>query len=175
MLFAFCFLLFTFVFIYPYFATNSYYGNLKIYHGLYGLSFLKRTSPDDYQAIIWLKENIKGQPVVLEASGDSYTLFNRVSALTGLPTIQGWLVHEWLWRGSFDEPGKRAGEVQTIYETKNKNQALEIIKKYHVEYIFVGEKEREKYKISEEKFAQIGEIVFQSGKTRIYKIELTNW
>ncbi len=173
MLFAFYFLLFTFVFIYPYFAINSYYGNLKIYHGLYGLSFLKRTSPDDYQAITWLNKNIKNQLVVLEASGDSYTLFNRVSALTGLPTIEGWLVHEWLWRGSFDEPGKRANEVQAIYETKNKDQALDLIKKYNVQYIFVGEKEREKYKISEEKFAQIGEIVFQSGKTKIYKIDST--
>ena len=123
---------------------------------------------------MWLNKNIVGQPVVLEAAGDSYTTFNRASALTGLPTIEGWLVHEWLWRGSFDEPGKRASEVQTTYETKTKNQALEIIKKYHVEYIFVGEKEREKYKISEEKFNQLGKTVFESGKTRIYKIESTN-
>jgi len=160
--------------IYPYFAITSYYGHLEKYRGLEGTSFLKNSSPDDYSAILWLKENIKDQPVILEATGDSYTLFNRVSAFTGLPTIQGWLVHEWLWRGGFDEPGKRASDVQTIYETKDKTQALALLENYRAAYVFLGDREREKYKVLEEKFAQIGRIVFQSGKTKIYKIEFTN-
>lgn len=50
-----------------------------------------------YQAYIWLNKNVKGQPVVLEACGDSYQNYdNRVSAMTGLPTVLGWYVHEWL-------------------------------------------------------------------------------
>jgi len=169
LVFAFYLLLITFPIIYPYFAVRSYYGNLKTYYGLEkGLSFLKASSLDDYQAVLWASQNISGQPVVLEAAGDSYTQYNRVSALTGLPTVEGWLVHEWLWRGSFDEPGKRASEVKTIYETMDINLAKSLLEKYQVKYVFVGEKEREKYQVFENKFKNLGEIVFTQGNTRIY-------
>lgn len=164
-------LLFIFIFIYPCFAVGSYYGNFKTYRGLYGTSFLLRTLPNDYETVLWLNKNVLSQPTILEAVGDSYTNYNHVSALTGLPTVEGWLVHEWLWRGSFDEPGKRAGEVQTIYETKDSKKALSLIKKYSVQYVLVGELERQKYKVSEEKFAEIGKIAFQSEDTKIYKID----
>lgn len=164
-------ILFTPALIYPYFAIPSYYGKLKNYQGLNAsLNFLKTASPDDFKAISWLNQNVVGQPVVLEAAGDSYTQFNRVSAITGLPTVEGWLVHEWLWRGSFDEPGKRASEVQTIYETSDLNLTKSLLEKYKVEYVFVGEKEREKYKLLEKKFAELGRVAFSSGNTTVYSL-----
>lgn len=171
-LFIFCLI---FVGIYPYFAIKSYYGSLKElrnYEGLYGLNFLVNFYPDDYQAILWLKENVKNSPGVLEAAGDSFTDFNRVSAVTGLPTIQGWLVHEWLWRGSFDEVSERAEIVQRIYETNSVQEAFKLLSQYQMKYVFIGAKEREKYSIFEDKFSEIGKIVFQSGSTKIYKINL---
>ena len=168
-------LLIIFPLSYPFKAIPSYYGDLKNYQGLYGLSFLQKASPLDFAAVTWLAKNISGQPVVLEAAGDSYTLFNRVSALTGLPTVEGWLVHEWLWRGSFDEPGKRAAAVQTIYETKDIAKTKLLLKTYSVAYVFIGDKEREKYQVDEEKFAKIGKIVFALEKTKIYRIDSTNW
>jgi uncharacterized membrane protein len=83
---------------YPYFAIKSYYGDLKNYKGLDGLKYLQTSYLDNYQAILWINQNISGQPVILEAPGDSYTTFDQVSSATGLPTVEGWLVHEWLWR-----------------------------------------------------------------------------
>ena len=102
----FCFLLVSailvsFVLTYPYLAVNAYYNNLKTYQGLNGITYLKTLYPDDYLAINWLNQNIKGQPVILEAQGDSYTDYARISANTGLPTVLGWTVHEWLWRGTY--------------------------------------------------------------------------
>jgi len=156
--------------IYPNFAIKSYYG-LKNYRGLYGLNFLKNLYPDDYQAVLWLKKNIDSQPVIVEAVGESYTDFARVSANTGLPTILGWRVHEWLWRGSFDEAGKRTGEVQEIYESNDLERTRLLLKKYKVSYIFVGSLERQQYpKLNEQKFASLGEVVFTSGETKIYKL-----
>jgi len=166
-------ILFILVGIYPYFAINSYYGNLQTYRGLYGLSWMNDQYPDDKMAIEWMRKNIAGQPVIVEANGDSYTDYDRVSANTGLPTIIGWPVHEWLWRGSYDEAGKRIPEVAAIYESKDLNQTKNILKKYQVEYIFVGNLEREKYKnLDEKKLESLGKIVFESGRTRIYKIAL---
>lgn len=157
--------------IYPYFAVNSYYGNLTKYQGLDGLSYLLPLYPADYQAILWLRKNIQGQPVILEAQGDSYTDFARVSANTGLPTVVGWPVHEWLWRGSYDEAGKRSTEVTTLYTSSDLNLTKQLLEKYRVEYVFVGALERQKYpNLNELKFSQMGKIVFQSGQTRIYQI-----
>lgn len=166
-------LLFASLMVYPHYAVKGYYGELKSanYKGIYGLQFLQRLYPDDYQAILWLNQNIKGQPVVLEAVGDSYTDYERISMSTGLPTIEGWLVHEWLWRGSYDEPGKRASEVQTIYETKDPNEARAILQKYQVKFLVIGEMERQKYpKLEEKKFTSLGKTVFESGKTKILEL-----
>ena len=176
-------LAFTLVAIYPYFAINSYYNGLRRYEGLYGLNWLLTQYPDDYKAIIWLRQNIKctdvlgqqcnNQPVIVEANGDSYTDYGRVSAYTGLPTIVGWPVHEWLWRGSYDEAGRRIPEVAKVYESKDEKETMAIIKKYNVEYIFLGSLEREKYKnIDDDELEKMGKVVFQSGNTKVYKVNI---
>ncbi|MDP3888674.1 MAG: DUF2298 domain-containing protein [bacterium] len=161
------FLLSIFVLIYPYHAIKSYYG-LENYRGLYGLNFLKTDS--DLPAILWLQKNVDGQPVILEIAGDSYTQDNRVSALTGLPTVEGWLVHEWLWRGSFNEPGKRADEVKIIYESKDLTLTKSLLQKYQVKYVFIGTRERIKYQVLEDKFTALGQLVFENGNTKIFQI-----
>ena len=157
--------------IYPYFAIKSYYG-LKEYRSLYGLNFLKTEYPDNYAAVNWINSHISGQPVMLEASGDSYTTFNQISASTGLPTVEGWIVHEWLWRGGYDQPAARAADVQKIYESGSLGEMQSLLKKYNVKYIFVGSKEVEKYpKLNIQNFDLIGaKIIFQSGDTKIYQL-----
>ncbi|MDP4010184.1 MAG: DUF2298 domain-containing protein [Candidatus Shapirobacteria bacterium] len=162
---------------YPYFAIKSYYG-LKDYKGLWGLNFLKTTYPDNLKAIEWINENIKGQPVILEAAGDSYTTFNQVSSATGLPTVQGWIVHEWLWRGSYDLPAARQTDVQKVYNLLSQknpkkpeiDEAISILQKYNVKYIFVGDKEYEKFPdIQQNNFFLINsKLVVAFGKTKIY-------
>lgn len=156
--------------IYPYFAIPSGYGDLKTYKGLNGTNYLKTLKPSDHDAIIWINQNIKGQPVILEAQGDSYTDFARISANTGLPTVLGWTVHEWLWRGTYDVPSARFSDIQNLYESPNENLTKEIIKKYNISYIYIGDMEKEKYRISEDKFSKLGFLIYARGTTRIYKI-----
>jgi len=164
-------LIFSIHLIYPYFAIKSFYG-LKTYQGLYGLAYLKDSYPDNLNAINWINKNISGQPVMLEAVGDSYTTFNQISSATGLPTVEGWIVHEWLWRGGYDLPKQRQDDVQKIYESNNLEELKQLIKKYNIKYIFVGSKEYEKYPdLNEDNFKKIGgQIIFQSGKTKIYQL-----
>lgn len=157
---------------YAFFGYRDFYGGLKKYQSLNGLSWLELSSPSDYRAIIWLRKNIEGRPVILEAVGESYTTFARVSTFTGLPTVLGWRVHEWLWRGGFDIPSQRTEEVQIIYLDPDSLNSQQLLKRYNIEYIFIGEKEREAYgEIDELGLSQLGEIVFSSGDTRIIHIE----
>lgn len=162
-----------FVFIYPYYAISSYYNSLKTYSGLDGSFYLKAKYPEDYAAINWINQNIQGRPVMLEAQGDSYTDYERISANTGLPTILGWTVHEWLWRGSYNIPAPRIADVQNIYTSSDIKLTKQLLKKYHTQYVYLGQLEHEKYpNLIEDKFGKIGKVVFQSGTTKIYKLNI---
>jgi uncharacterized membrane protein len=159
------------VLIYPYFAVMSYYGNLTTYSGLNGLTYLKTSYPDDYSGIQWINTHIQGQPVLLEAQGDSYTDYERVSANTGLPTILGWTVHEWLWRKTYDVVAPRITEVKTIYEG-TREQAIPLLKKYHVKYVYIGNLEHEKYPLlNQDKFRSLGKVVYKNPTVTIYQID----
>jgi uncharacterized membrane protein len=159
----------TLILIYPYFSINSYFGNLKSFKGLDGISYLKEIYPDDYKAIQWIQKNIPNQPVMAEAQGDSYTDYERISANTGLPTILGWTVHEWLWRGDYSFPQSRLEDVRLLYEG-DREQAISIIKKYNISYVYIGGLERSKYpNINENKFKEISDIVYQNSSVTIYK------
>lgn len=161
------------VMTYPYLAIPSYYGNLlKTSKGLNGIKYLETLYPSDYKAILWLNAHVLGQPVILEAQGDSYTDYARVSSNTGLPTVLGWTVHEWLWRGDYGIPAPRINEVKDIYETKDLKIAKKLLEKYKVKYVFIGALEYEKYPtLSEEKFKKLGKIVFQKDRTKIYELK----
>lgn len=156
--------------IYPYFSIKGYYGDLKNYQGIYGMNFLEERYPDNYEAVLWMNKNIDGQPVILEAVGESYTIYNHFSAMTGLPTIQGWTVHQWLWRGSYDPVGRRVQEVETIYQG-GEIEAEQLLKKYQVEYVIIGPLEMEKYpELDRDRFSKWGRPVFTSGETIIYQM-----
>ncbi len=164
-------IIFTIHLIYPYFAINGYY-SFKEYQGLWGLGFLQISYPDNLKAIDWINQNIPGQPVMLEAAGDSYTTFNQVSSATGLPTVEGWIVHEWLWRGGYDKPSARQNDVTKIYESDDPDEVRTLLQKYAVDYIFVGAKEVEKYpNLNLDNFQKLNyPIIAQFGDTKIYKI-----
>jgi uncharacterized membrane protein len=152
-----------FVLIYPFFAIPSYYGDLRKKPQIDGSLWLKDLYPQDKEIIDYLNKNVLGQPVILEAQGDSYTDYERISAFTGLPTVAGWWVHQWLWRGSADVVGKRIPDIVEMYEGKDTEKTRELLEKYHVKYVVISQLERQKYpNLNEEKFSIIGKKIFES-------------
>ena len=120
------------------------------------------------------EDNVKDVSVVLEANGDSYSGFERVSASTGLPTILGWYVHEWLWRNNTDDLNVKRDDVETIYTGTDQNQIQSLLREYEVSYIFVGSKEREKYedRLNNDMLKSLGEIVFADEKSDTYIVQV---
>lgn len=132
----------------------------------------------DYEAILWINENITGQSVILESSGESYTDYCRISAFTGLPTVIGWQTHEWLWRTSRLSPeayttivSPRETDVRLMYTTADQTVRQDLIKKYQVAYIIVGDLERSKYNVIEDDLLlDLGTVVFEKNNLVIIKI-----
>jgi YYY domain-containing protein len=115
---------------------------------------------NDY-AVIQCLNQIANDPldVVAEATrrGLAYNgSFGRVSALTGIPTLLGWDNHQNQWRGPTFEDAlymnvvegnnarreSRYEAIETLYNTTDIAEALSIIKRYGITYIYVGPTER---------------------------------
>ncbi len=166
---------------YPFFGYRDYYGviiqypeepielQLSAYENLDGLRWLKQETPGNYEAIKWLNENVDSRVHIIEAVGESYTKFNQFSTFTGLPTVLGWRVHEWLWRGEI--PPKRTEEVALVYESPQSQEAKRIMNQYKIEYLILGPQEREAYKnLNENGVKNLGDIVFEYDNTYIIKL-----
>lgn len=157
-------------------AVHAWFGQVwdpSQYQSLDATAYLETTFPEDAAAIRWLNDNVTGDPVVLEANGDSYSDYERVSAMTGLPTVLGWYVHEWLWRGDTGALNERAQEVETIYTSTNQEEVKALLEKYQVEYIFVGAREREKYEsLNESMLQSLGNVVFSDEQSQTYVLRV---
>jgi uncharacterized membrane protein len=100
----------------------------------------------DLKAIRWLEENVEGSPVIVEGLSELYRWGNRVSIYTGLPTVIGWDWHQRQQRPEFaGEVVRRRFEVDSFYGTSNMPDAVELLRKYDVKYVYVGEMERNYY------------------------------
>ncbi|MDO8615325.1 MAG: DUF2298 domain-containing protein [Dehalococcoidia bacterium] len=156
--------------VYPVTGTLARTEGLSTPSTLDGLAFLKSFRPGEYEAIQWLRGNIEGTPVLMEAPGDSFTEFSRRSAYTGLPTVLGWAGHENQWRGSFAPQGTRREDIDTAYNTTDIQEAIAILDKYDVEIVYVGYLEREKYDPAGlEKFRRFMRVAFENDEATIYE------
>ena len=158
-------------------AVHSWFGEVwdpSQYQGLDATTFLESDFPQDAAAIRWLKENIEGAPVVLEANGDSYTGYERVSASTGLPTVLGWYVHEWLWRNDVPDLNEKSADIETIYTSADEETVKELIRRYDISYIFVGGQEQEKYgtALNDSLLQSLGSIVYEDDMTGTYIVKV---
>ncbi|MGE5412809.1 MAG: DUF2298 domain-containing protein, partial [Syntrophomonadaceae bacterium] len=110
---------------------------------------LVRRNRGDAAVIDWLLANAPRGSVLLEASGDPYSEYARMSAHTGIPTVLGWANHEGLWRarvGSEDpEVAERLARIKLFYTTPDPRVAWEVLQKYGVTHVILGDMERRTY------------------------------
>ncbi|MCY4578731.1 MAG: hypothetical protein OXD31_06745, partial [Chloroflexi bacterium] len=89
--------------------------------------------------------------------------------------VIGWQWHQEQQRyGYAYEVGRRTRAVQTIYSTPDVTTALELMREYGVEYVYLGHLERIYFPEGMSKFEDgLGgalERVFDNGETAIYRV-----
>jgi Flp pilus assembly protein TadD len=95
----------------------------------------------DADAIRWLKRNLHGLPVVLQSEGEFYRNYGvRIAANTGFPTVLGRL-HQDEQRPAAPVL-EREKDVKTIFSTADTETARDLLAKYQVEYVYIGQHER---------------------------------
>ena len=106
---------------------------------------LERRNREDLEAIEWLSSNAPRGSVVMEAAGNPYTEFARISSHTGVPSVLGWANHEGLWRSNDKEVLDRLEQIRRFYSTPDPGIANGILRRYGVTYVVVGDLERTAY------------------------------
>jgi len=156
-------------------------------HTLDGMAYMQYAEYDDlntrmdlnqdYQAIRWLQENVKGSPVIIEGNMVEYHWGTRNTIYTGLPNVIGWNWHERQQRSSSPENliADRISEVNEFYLDTDPEKAMAILDKYGVEYIIVGQLEQALYPgPGLDKFEKMDGLlwqeVFRAGSTVIYQV-----
>lgn len=144
------------------------------------------TYADDLAAINWLNENVEGTPVIAEAAFGTYRCNgSRFSIATGLPAPVGWVRHQQQQRYP-DELGQRERDLRTLYTDADSSQQREIIDRYGIEYVIIGQTEEHyptpgRYGCTDtgnpEAITSLEsltnptlELVFEQGTTRIYRV-----
>ena len=162
-------------------------GNLERTNSLDGLEYLKNCQPlscpysdsaGDYAAIRWLNANIQGDPVIVEAVGDDYSFYGRISAFTGLPTLMGWVGHEVQWRLAWlkndannAEFQQRSSDVVQIYTSPDPHVILSLMARYKAQYLYVGPLEKTKYQnVDLHRYSKFMQIVYNAEGVTIYKV-----
>jgi len=132
----------------------------------------------DYEAVEWLRNEPSG--VIAEAAGESYsTAHSRLATYTGNTTILGWDFHEVQWRGNAEQVNPRKEDLITLYCTHQWEAAKNLLEKYNVLYLAIGDVEYTKYAVGSEncpnglnadKFTMHLQPVFQNERLTIFEV-----
>lgn len=143
-------------------------------------AYLQRSAPEDLAAAAWLQQAPYG--VLAEAvppGGGSYTQYARISMLSGLPAVLGWIGHESQWRGGSAEIGSRQADLERLYCSRDWQSAQAVLDLYQIRYVIVGALERINYApnqsgcpagLNEVKFQRNLNVVFRQGQMTIYEV-----
>jgi YYY domain-containing protein len=142
------------------------------HYTLDGIAYLRHMNPDDAALIAWLNSNVKGTPTILEAQGDAYREFTRISMHTGLPTVLGW-EHHAKQRGLPEmEALARRKAIQAVYISEDVEVTKRLLLENRVDFIVVGSIERATYRrLDPTKFESHPELftkVASFGATTLY-------
>jgi hypothetical protein len=99
---------------------------------------------EDFRAIRWMQDHVKGSPVIVEANTPEYRWGSRFTIYTGLPGVLGWNWHQRQQRavGGDQVVTERALAIVDFYMTRSPEEARAFLERYDVSYVIVGQLER---------------------------------
>jgi YYY domain-containing protein len=175
--------------LYPILATRAKINDRwarQIGSGLDSMAWMKAVQDQygqlkwEYQALMWLRENVDGSPVVAEgARAQTYRSQRaRVATYTGLPIVIGYPWHSQQQRTflQVDVVGRREHDVNQLFDTTDLWLAKEILERYDVSLVYVGTQERGTYPAEGiakfEQMSQIGLLrpIYANAEVTIYQV-----
>ena len=137
----------------------------------------------ELDALLWLRENAVGIPVVAEAGlppggrdNPYYRIQSRAAMYGGFPMIIGWPWHQTQQRGigiAEQEIDRRQNDVSRLYSSGSNWVIERILDEYDVGYVMVGQTERAYYR--EDRIETLEQhprlsLAYENERVRIYEV-----
>jgi YYY domain-containing protein len=129
---------------------------------------------DDLPLIEWLRKNVEGTPVIVEAVSPIYHWSGRFSEYTGLPDVIGWDWHQTQQRWDYGGlVAQRRSDTERFWKTTSSREAAEYLRKYKVSYVVVGTEETAMYPAGLSKLTTMPALdeVYRQGDYAIYRVD----
>ncbi len=137
-----------------------------------GLSFMKNRDQNELNVISDIRSIAVRGDVLVEAVGDSYLEYSRISESTGVPAILGWEFHERQWHGTDELFSGRSEDVKSIYTADDEQDLAQLIDKYDLTMVVVGPRERSIYgNIDMAIFDTLGDRIIEHGDYTVFSID----
>ena len=162
---------------YYYMSKHSHIGDEKVKYTLNGIEFLKKRYIDRYNVVSYINSHIYGTPILMENFGPSYHTNTSIpyQKYTGLPIIHGWDHHIFQRGTTRENMAMKKKDIKKFYKTYDKEIIKNIIDKYDIDLVVVGEKELESYDILKkstpnkfEEFSDIFTLLYSSNNEKVY-------
>jgi len=136
------------------------------------LSYMESKDSDELNVINDLREIADSDDVLVEAIGDSYSEYSRISGSSGVPAVIGWAFHERQWHGTDELFADREEDVRTIYTTRDTEELQALIDKYGITFVVLGPRERSTYSnIVAGMFDRLGDRIIKRGLYTVFSID----
>ena len=124
----------------------------------------------DLTAGLWIRENTPQKSVFL-TNPTVHTPVTQIAGRLRVLSYVNWPYSHGFNRGE-DNIFSRLTDVEKFYGVANEDEKIAILKKYSVDYVYLGEDERSKNPIIEEDLSEISvlELVYNSQDVSIFKV-----
>ena len=126
--------------------------DIQAFGGFFGSRGLEnRISRENIEAMLWIRDNtpdsavVQGKPAY---QGEYLYEFNPVPPIAERPVAVGTYMMSSLWGVGGARAIHRIREVETMFETRNLDSLLTVIKKHNISYIYVGDQECRAFDLS---------------------------
>lgn len=139
-----------------------------------GQAYLRRDQPDTWFLVRSVEALAGPDDAVAEATGEGYGQTARIVMHTGRPTVVGWPWHLTQRGQSPDEIVTRQNDLETLYGSADPVRRREVIDRYDIRWIGLGQLEREIYQLrSDNPFREVPGVVrmTSSGRSALYQVQ----
>lgn len=135
------------------------------------------TADEDSALIYFMRQELRGFPIIAEWYTAEYQWNSRISVQTGLSSVVGWANH---MRQQYSRMvplvTERIADMQQLYRSENPTEIANLIEKYQIDYIVVGQLELGygspiTFALLDQ-MAQAGtlEVAYRVGETVLYRV-----
>jgi hypothetical protein len=116
-------------------ASPTLWIDVRTLSNVYDIRNTQYVAPEDYTASVWLKHNTPNDAIVQSFSDRSaYS----IATFGERKMVLGWYLARGALHDNIKAVPERLADIETVFRSSNLNRVNELIKKYGIDYLYIG-------------------------------------